>query len=123
MRLKDLNDDQRMELKQAILTQRYDARGESPSYGELADADDLVSDEDLEDWYGGTEFSSDDFSCGVAADRDGVLSELKEWAERILRTCVFAHDHPLSSGVNTDTINGIEWARRRLLDHIEAVRP
>ena len=67
MKLKDLNNDQRMELKQAILTQRLDARGDSPSYGELADADDLVSDEDLEDWYGGTEFSTDDFSCSAAS--------------------------------------------------------
>ena len=67
MKLKDLNNDQRMELKQAVLTQRLDARGASPSYGELADADDLVSDEDLEDWYGGTEFSPDDFSCSAAS--------------------------------------------------------
>ncbi len=62
MKLKDLNDDQRMQLKQRILTDRMDAKGESPSYGELADADTLVTDEELEEAYGGTEFVADDFS-------------------------------------------------------------
>ena len=61
----ELNDAQRLELKQNILSQRYDARGETPSYGELAMADELVSDEDLEDWYGDTVFSEDDFICSV----------------------------------------------------------
>lgn len=124
MRFSDLTKDQRTEVKQRLLCERLE-KGENrtPSYGELAAVDEAISDEEVEEAYAGTEFAPDDFSCGVAADRDGVLDELKEWAERILRTCVFAHDHPLSSGVNTDTINGIEWARRRLLDHIEAVRP
>jgi hypothetical protein len=61
----ELNDDQRLELKQNILSQRYDARGETPSYGELAWADELVSDEDLEEWYGDTVFSEDDFLCSA----------------------------------------------------------
>ena len=122
MTLSDLNEDQRLELKQSHLTKKMDERGESPSYGELAEADSLVSDSELEKEYGGTEFSPDDFCCGVAADRDGVLDEVKAWAERVLRTHAFAHDHPLSSGVNASTIAGIEWARQSLLDHIEAVR-
>ena len=62
MKLKDLNDDQRLQLKQRILTDRMDAKGESPSYGELADAETLVTDEELEEAYGGTEFVADDFS-------------------------------------------------------------
>ena len=61
MKLKDLNDDQRLQLKQRILTDRMDAKGESPSYGELADADTLVTDEELEAEYGDTEFVPDDF--------------------------------------------------------------
>ena len=36
--------------------------GEGPSWGELADADTLVSDEELEAEFGGTEFVPDDFS-------------------------------------------------------------
>ena len=62
MKLKELNDDQRLQLKQRLLTDRMDAKGESPSYGELADADTLVTDEELEEAYGGTEFVADDFS-------------------------------------------------------------
>ena len=62
MKLKDLNDDQRLQLKQRILTDRMDAKGESPSYGELADADTLVTDEELEAEFSDTEFVPDDFS-------------------------------------------------------------
>ena len=61
MKLKDLNEDQRLQLKQRILTDRMDAKGESPSYGELADADTLVTDEELEAEFGDTEFVPDDF--------------------------------------------------------------
>lgn len=63
MNFNELTEEQRLELKQRILTERLDAKGESPSYGELADADDLVSDADLADRYGDTVFSPDDFFC------------------------------------------------------------
>ena len=62
MKLKDLNQDQRIELKQGILMERRDAIGETPYWGELADADELVSDEDLADWFDGTEFCEEDFA-------------------------------------------------------------
>lgn len=62
MTLKELNSDQRLQLKQDILTRRLDEKGESPSYAELADADKLVSDEELEDEFGGTEFVPEDFA-------------------------------------------------------------
>ncbi len=62
MKLKDLNDDQRLQLKQDLLSRRMDEKGESPSYGELADADTLVTDEELEAEFGDTEFVPDDFS-------------------------------------------------------------
>lgn len=65
MTFSELNDDQRLELKQNIMTHRYEERGETPSYGELAWADEIVSDEDLEDWYGDTIFSEDDFLCSA----------------------------------------------------------
>ena len=57
----ELNDEQRLELKQSILC----ARELNVSYGELADADELVSDEELEEEYGATVFSEDDFIGGV----------------------------------------------------------
>ena len=61
MKLKDLNEDQRLQLKQDLLSRRMDEKGESPSYGELADADRLISDEELEAEFGDTEFVPDDF--------------------------------------------------------------
>lgn len=65
MAFDELNDEQRLELKQRILTERNEQKGEGTSYGELADADDLVSDEDAKDWAEGMEFSPDDFSCSA----------------------------------------------------------
>ena len=58
MKLKDLTDEERLELKQNYLTRDKDV-----SYGELADADQLVADEELEAEYGSTEFTKDDFFC------------------------------------------------------------
>ena len=62
MTLKELNSEQRLQLKQDMLTRRMDEKGESPSYGELADADRLITDEELEAEFGNTEFVPDDFS-------------------------------------------------------------
>ena len=62
MTFAELNDEQKVLLKQRILTERNEARGEGTSYGELALADDLVSDEDLADWYSDTEFTAEDFT-------------------------------------------------------------
>ena len=58
MTLKELSEEQKLELKQAFLTRDRDV-----SFGELADADELVTDEELEKEYGGTEFTQDDFFC------------------------------------------------------------
>ena len=121
MKFDDLSEDQRVELKQRILTERNEARGEGTSYGELADADTLVSDEDARAWAKGMEFSLDDFSCGVAADRDGVLDELKEWVERELLVARYAKPGT-GRRPTLEAKLGIDWARKALLDHIEAVR-
>ena len=79
MTFDELNDEQKLELKQRILTERNENRGEGTSYGELADADDLVSDEDLKDWYGATEFSPDDFMCSCSG-RTVKVEGIPQWA-------------------------------------------
>ena len=61
MKLKDLNDDQRLHLKQELRRRRLEEKGEGISYGELADADTLVTDEELEAEFSDTEFVPDDF--------------------------------------------------------------
>jgi hypothetical protein len=58
MTIKDLSAEQKLELKQNFLTKDHDV-----SYGELACADELVSDEELEEEYGNVEFTDDDFFC------------------------------------------------------------
>lgn len=62
MTLKDLNGEQRLFLKQDMLTKELlEIEGRTPSYGELADADEIVTDEALEREHGGTEFVEGDF--------------------------------------------------------------
>lgn len=75
----ELNDDQKVELKQRILTERNEQRGEGTSYGELADANDLVSDEDARDWAEGMEFSEDDFTCSCHG-RTVKVEGIPQWA-------------------------------------------
>lgn len=60
MTLGELGRDRRVALKQAMLVE--DAGGDGVSWGELADADRLVSDERLEERYGGTTFTEEDFA-------------------------------------------------------------
>lgn len=53
MRLDELSRDQIVQLKQSMLEE---VLGEEPSLYDLAIADDIVSDEKLEEEYGGTHF-------------------------------------------------------------------
>lgn len=57
MTVKQLNRDQLVSLKQQILTDG----GKDVSYGELADADNLVTDEEVFDRYEGVSFGEEDF--------------------------------------------------------------
>jgi hypothetical protein len=61
--VKELTREQLIELKQNYLTQKMDEKGESPSYGELAEADQTVTDDEIYAEYDGTMFSDDDFLC------------------------------------------------------------
>ena len=62
MTVQELNRDHLIQLKQQILTERMDAEDDCPSWGELADADSLISDEDVQSEFAGTMFTTDDFS-------------------------------------------------------------
>lgn len=124
MRLCDLTKEQRTEVKQRVLCDRLlKGQNRTAGYSELADADELVSDKELEEAYGGTEFTLGDFSCGEAYDRDGVLDELKEWAERELTDSNFAKSKGVVGQIHLHEHIGLEWARQFLLEHIKAVRP
>ena len=57
MKLSDLNNEQKRQLKESILVEK----SESVSYGELANADTLVTDAELEEHFVGTNFVDEDF--------------------------------------------------------------
>lgn len=96
MTFDELNEDQRMELKQHILMERNEHLGEGTSYEELALADDLVSDEDLGELYEGTEFSEDDFTCSCHGQTTKVE---RDWKAEALK-------HAEATGVYEYAVNG-----------------
>lgn len=59
MNTHELNRDQMTELKGNYLCETQ----ENVSWGELADADEIVSDQTIHEYYAGTDFSDDDFCC------------------------------------------------------------
>ena len=62
MTVKELNRDQLVQLKQNMLVEKHiDTTGHFPSWGELADADSLLSDDDVEQEFADVEFVTDDF--------------------------------------------------------------
>ena len=63
MKVTELNRDQLVELKQRYLTDWYNGYGQCPSWEELANADTIVSDETIQDYFDGIEFVPEDFSC------------------------------------------------------------
>ena len=90
----ELSDEQKIQVKQWILEKRNENRGEGTSYEELANADDLVSDEDARDWSKGTDFVPEDFgSSEDKADDKGmekkgiettVVNDVPQWAVQYL---------------------------------------
>lgn len=61
MSVEELNRDQLIQLKQNMLMERMDEEGETPSWGELAEVDSLITDEEVQQEYAGTEFVTADF--------------------------------------------------------------
>ena len=70
MHVTELSFDQRTELKQSYICELYESGkldesvyGSAPSYLMLADADELVPDSVLDEYYDGISFVNDDFCC------------------------------------------------------------
>ena len=61
--VKELTRDQLVELKKNYLTQKMDENGEFPSYGELAEVDQTITDDEIFEEYEGIMFSDDDLLC------------------------------------------------------------
>lgn len=63
MKVTELNREQLIQLKQDYLCEVADKRnGETPSYYELANADETVTDAEIFDYYAVTDFVPEDFS-------------------------------------------------------------
>lgn len=60
----ELNRAQLVELKERMLCDQLAEKGEGASYGELAKADELISDDAVMEAYRHTNFTEDDFDCG-----------------------------------------------------------
>lgn len=65
MTVQELDRDQLIELKQMYLTEIGEEEGDGTSWGEYADADDIISDKEIFERYDGYTFSNDDFFCSV----------------------------------------------------------
>jgi hypothetical protein len=68
MTVQELDREQLIELKQAYITEKNDEVGEGTSWGELADADDIISDKEIFARYDGYTFTNDDFFCSVGRE-------------------------------------------------------
>ena len=64
MTVHELSPEQMTEVKQRYLVEMADSRIlEQPSWGELANADELVTDDEIYEYYSDTYFVPDDFCC------------------------------------------------------------
>ena len=62
MNFQDLNNEQRLYLKQHMLDQKLiETEDRTASIGELIEADELITDKELEDEFGATYFTEEDF--------------------------------------------------------------
>ena len=59
MGLSELNAEQKLQIKQSMLCEKLNG---FLSYSELCEADNLITDKELEDWYGNTNFVDEDFN-------------------------------------------------------------
>lgn len=63
MTVQELNRAQLVQVKQHYLTMKGDEAGQGVSYGELAEADLLITDAEIFDAYSNTEFTEGDFDA------------------------------------------------------------
>ena len=61
MSVEELDRNQLIQIKQQMLMERMDEEGVSSSWGEFAEADYLITDEEVQQEYAGTDFVTADF--------------------------------------------------------------
>lgn len=73
MTVYNLNRDQLTELKQRYMTEEMNEHGETPSYEDLADADEVFSDDYIRSVYRDYVFSPDDFASSAGRDEEDII--------------------------------------------------
>ena len=63
MKVTELNREQLVSLKERYLCDWYDSYDQCPSWEELADADSIIPDELVFDYFDDTDFVEEDFAC------------------------------------------------------------
>lgn len=63
MSVYELNREQLIELKQNYICEQNELKGEPTYWSDMAEADDLVTDEEIYENYGGYSFTADDFAA------------------------------------------------------------
>lgn len=87
-----------------------------PSQGELCDADQLISDEEMKEIYGGTVFVAEDFSGSSPSEQWRFMPTfVKGWCDANLTTKAYEKDKDRLH-VNCDITEGIQYAREKLKD-------
>lgn len=84
MTVYDLNRDQLVELKQRYMTEEMAEHNEFPSYADLAEADDIYSDEYIQAIYSGTEFVDDDFFSSAGQEEEKLSDTLERLRDDVL---------------------------------------
>lgn len=126
----DLNQDQREQVKAQYMCRLAEegrfvstvygdtayggAEERYPSWGELCDADALISDEMARAEFGGVEFSPEDFSPPECDESTGMSPEfVKKWCEANLTTKAYENDKDRLH-VNCDITEGIRYAKDKI---------
>lgn len=92
-----------------------------PSYGEMADADELVPDEVME--AEGVDYCEDDFSSRNTSERSDI-DRLKHWIIREVTTTEYMTTHPESTWMHDVLVNSavnavMSWARLKIIEKCE----
>lgn len=102
MNVRELSREELTELKCNYYQDMKAQEGEGVSYGELAEIDELVSDEEVFAEYDGTAFVKDDFFCNQVNEEEKVVD--------ICENCVFRYknSHRCNRFVGS-SIGGRDW--------------
>lgn len=89
-----------------------------PSYGEMADADELVPDEVMRK--DGVDYCEDDFSS-INTSKRSDLDRLKHWIIREVTTTEYMSTHPESTWMHDVLVNSavhavMSWARLKIIE-------